>query len=126
MRPVGPRLPFADLERLVAVRLGVRAEQGAPQAGWTDSDLAAVLGVSDWSLRQYRRRDLSLDVADRLAIAAGWHPAEVWPDWWALVEAVDADRTERTEEARLRRQAQRRRRTERERLRRQALREVAS
>lgn len=125
MRPAGPRLPFAELERLMAVRLGVRAGCGGAQAGWTDTDLAAALGVSARSVHQYRRRDLSLDVADQLAIRAGWHPAEVWPDWWELTAAADAERTERTEAERKRRQAKRRVRTERERIERQQRREVA-
>lgn len=125
MRPPGPRLPFAALERLMAVRLGVRAEYGGAQAGWRDDDLAAALGVSLVALRKHRIRDLSLDVADQLAIRAGWHPAEVWPDWWELTAAVDAERTERTEAERKRRQAKRRVRTERERIERQQRREVA-
>jgi lambda repressor-like predicted transcriptional regulator len=81
MRPQEARVPFDRLERLVAVRLGVPATPGGWH-GWTNDDMAEVFRISVTSLKQIRHRGaLSLDQADRLATAAGWHPAEVWPEW---------------------------------------------
>jgi lambda repressor-like predicted transcriptional regulator len=108
-RPAAPRLPFADLERLVAARLGVKQSGG--HHGWTDADMACVFRLSVDALQQVRSRaTLGLDAADRLAIAAGYHPAEVWPQWWELVEQVDGERTERAEADRLRRRERERNR----------------
>jgi len=39
------------------------------------------LGVSGSTMQDYRHRGLTERVADRLAVRAGFHPAEVWPDW---------------------------------------------
>jgi hypothetical protein len=44
-------------------------------------DAADRLGTSVTSLRHYRDDGLTLQVADRLTIAAGLHPAMVWPSW---------------------------------------------
>jgi hypothetical protein len=73
--------------------------------------MGVIFGLSDEGVQQLRRRGgLSLDQADRYAIRAGWHPAEVWPQWWELVEQADAERTERAE-------AKRRRKNQRDRAR---------
>lgn len=37
------------------------------------------LGLSGSTQQEYRRRGVSLDVAERLALRAGLHPFEVWP-----------------------------------------------
>jgi transcriptional regulator with XRE-family HTH domain len=83
-RPAEPRpYDFDDLERLVMARLGVRANSTSP-GGWTDDDLADALGITVPHLRElrYRRRMLTERMADRLAVAAGYHPATVWPHWF--------------------------------------------
>ncbi len=45
-------------------------------------ELADVFGVDDRTVRRWRAQGLSIEQADRLAIAAGLHPAIVWgPEW---------------------------------------------
>ena len=39
------------------------------------------MGVSGSTAKQYRTEGVSWRVADRLAHCAGYHPAEVWPEW---------------------------------------------
>ena len=41
------------------------------------------LGVRGTTLQEYRARGLTEQVADRLATAAGLHPAQVWSSWVA-------------------------------------------
>ena len=47
----------------------------------------AHLGGAEW--KTYRTRGLTPLVADRLAVLAGFHPAEVWPSWF---DDADEDR----------------------------------
>lgn len=54
------------------------------------AELGRRLGVSGSTWRNYRDRGVSFDVADRLATRAGFHPANVWPEWTdALVEGCE-------------------------------------
>lgn len=46
------------------------------------------LGISGAAFNRYRERGLDADQADRLAVSAGFHPTEVWPDWCDGVEYV--------------------------------------
>lgn len=46
--------------------------------------LARRIGVSDRQVRRAKTEGLTVDTADRWAIAAGHHPGLVWPDWWDL------------------------------------------
>jgi plasmid maintenance system antidote protein VapI len=49
----------------------------------TTSDLAARIGVDRRTLqRLVSRRRLRSDAADRIAIAFGRHPFEIWPEWF--------------------------------------------
>lgn len=67
------RFPFGDLERLVAVQVG-------PEP--TARKIGQAIGASrDYVAQLRHRRRISAAVADRLATAAGYHPAEVWPEW---------------------------------------------
>lgn len=59
--------PFEPLQRLIA----------APTA----QVAADLLGVPRRRLYRLRDQGLTVDQADRMAIAAGYHPAEVWPTW---------------------------------------------
>jgi hypothetical protein len=72
--------PFDDLEVLVLNRLGVRCRPNGID-GATVNDIAAELGVTQRSVFRYRRSGLTHNAADKLAIAAGYHPANVWPEW---------------------------------------------
>ena len=42
---------------------------------------AATLGIQYRQLHRLRRSGLTVAQADALAVAAGFHPAEVWRDW---------------------------------------------
>lgn len=61
------RLPFAALEELIA---------------GTTVDVARAVGVDRRQVLRFRARLLQVHEADRLAIAAGFHPTEVWGDDW--------------------------------------------
>ena len=58
--------PFADLA--AAMRL-------------TEHQATAVLGLSGSTAQDYRHNGMSWRVADRLAVKAGFHPGQVWPEW---------------------------------------------
>ena len=77
--------PFAlaDLLELVISTMGPKCAPGGWH-GWTNDDLAARLNMTTSALKKmrYTRPMLTVLMADRLAIAAGYHPAEVWPHWW--------------------------------------------
>lgn len=46
----------------------------------TQHAACVTLGVSGSTEQDYRRRGVTLEVAERLAMRAGMHPFEVWPD----------------------------------------------
>lgn len=62
------RFQFADLVALV--------EQCSAR------ELAELLDISPRTVHRYRKAGLNAIQADRIAVSAGFHPAEVWPDWW--------------------------------------------
>jgi len=65
--------------------LELLAEQGVSLHKATE-----ILGMSGSNLKAARTRGLLVKAADRCALRAGFHPAEVWPSWVedALVEAM--------------------------------------
>jgi lambda repressor-like predicted transcriptional regulator len=45
---------------------------------------AATIGVDPTTLHRLFTRDLiRYDAADRIAVALGHHPSELWPEWFA-------------------------------------------
>ena len=62
--------PLEDLERLLPGRCG--------------PERAALLGIQYRQLCRLRHTGLTADQADDLAVAAGYHPSEVWPEWWRM------------------------------------------
>ena len=50
-------------------------------AGLSENQLALHVRMSGTTLADVRRNGLTELAADRYAIRAGLHPAEVWPDW---------------------------------------------
>ena len=72
--------PFAPLERQLALRLGP-TETVAPGEELPASAIADALGTSHTQVYRWRRDGLSWLWADRLALKAGFLPAELWP-WW--------------------------------------------
>ena len=66
--PQPKRYPLEPLARLVGAS--------------SYTSLARELGVSGSMLSVYRTKGLTDAAADRLAVRAGWHPAEVWPEWF--------------------------------------------
>lgn len=51
------------------------------ELGYNDRQVAGWCGVSPGSVPEWKRRGLSVDQADRVAIALGRHPIELWPDF---------------------------------------------
>lgn len=70
------RYPFADL---------------ANAMGLSENAACRALNVSGSTQQDYRSRGLSERVADRLAVKAGLHPFEVWPDMIAEANAECAE-----------------------------------
>lgn len=77
----------------------------AAAMGLTEHAAAVALGLSGSTQQDYRRRGVTEQVADRLAVRAGLVPYEVWPSM--LDDAVDAAE-QAEEERRERRRRQRR------------------
>ncbi len=47
--------------------------------------LARLLRVERHWIYYWRRRGLTVERADELAVAVGHHPGELWPDaWWTV------------------------------------------
>lgn len=94
----GARYPLEPLLRLT----------GWPLNRWTQ------YGVSGSTLVEYQRIGLTDRVADRLAVAAGFHPFEVWPEMADHREAeakrVYNERKAREERRRYQREPMKRRR----------------
>lgn len=71
----------------------------ATAMGLTEHGATRALRLSGSRAKRYRTEGMSWDVADRLAGAAGFHPAEIWPSWCedsiAEAEADEAARRER-------------------------------
>lgn len=59
------RYPFAPLAALM---------------GCTEASAARRLNISGRTEQEYRREGMSEKVADRMAVRAGYHPFEVWPE----------------------------------------------
>jgi hypothetical protein len=57
----------------------------------TSAVVAIRLGISRRRVFRLRNRGLSPFEADELAVAAGMHPADVWPDWsrYGSIEELD-------------------------------------
>lgn len=81
------RYPFAPLAEAMAIPL-VSIHGPARTA---EASAARELGISGRTAQQYRREGMSAVVAERMALKAGWHPANIWPDWYdsELVECAD-------------------------------------
>lgn len=91
-RACDPRWPIEPLAKLLCVELhqdGVtvmgsyRPQDGEPLVGW--AALADALGIESrrWVKRLVARGGwCDRYAADRAAVAAGFHPALVWEDWW--------------------------------------------
>ncbi len=45
--------------------------------------LADTSGIARSSLTRWRRRGLTFDQADLLAVRLQLHPGELWPHWWS-------------------------------------------
>lgn len=55
----------------------------------SNDERAAKLRTSWATLRRYEAEGLDTYQADRCAVRAGYHPANVWPDWWSAEEGAD-------------------------------------
>lgn len=93
------RYPWEPLERLLMLRLGpgsvnVAFGKTRPRDWPTAQMLAEHVGIAVRQVYRWRRRGLSRLTADRAAVAAGYLPYLIWPDWLddsiAAVEAEDA------------------------------------
>lgn len=70
----GRRLPFDPVTRLLD---GRRVPMHA---------FAEQIGMDRALLLRYRRDGLTINMADRLAHALGYHPFELWPDEWGAAD----------------------------------------
>lgn len=71
----------------------------ATAMGVSENQAGRLLKLSGEARAKYRRHGMTEEVADRMAVKAGMHPFEVWPemadDWLAEVECAADDCTER-------------------------------
>jgi hypothetical protein len=83
-----PRVSDRLLEDKITAGWGPRF-RSVSAGGWKYEDVAAVLGVSLDAVKKIAERgSLSVEQADRFAALAGFHPAEIWSEWWSLVGPV--------------------------------------
>lgn len=79
------RYDLADLEEAAGTSNTEQRNQPMP-----DTALATRLGVTRDQIVSARRRGLSIEQADRWAVLAGFHPANVWEGW--MRDALEEDR----------------------------------
>lgn len=81
--------PFAlePLARAAGISLGLVGARGFDGEPAGLVALAERLGTTPRWLRSLRTAGLTWDLADRYSVALGYHPAELWPDWWREAEA---------------------------------------
>lgn len=80
------RYPLHPLARILGVELG---RVGGSQPGQPPAGLAALaehLGISHTMAQRLNADGLSDGQADKYAIALGYHPSAIWPDWWEIDE----------------------------------------
>lgn len=67
--------------------------RGSSELRITDTQLADRCGTTRRAIMRARRdRQIPLEVADRWAIRAGVHPADIWPDFYdGIVDGLDLD-----------------------------------
>ena len=83
------RLAIDPLWRHVERRWQPRHDDGTCPWGavvFGGGQLSKAVGVERHVVRRWQRKGLTVWEADRAAVAAGVHPANVWPEWWALCD----------------------------------------
>lgn len=48
----------------------------------TDKEMSVLLKASGCAWARWRERGLDEAAADRCAVRLGFHPGEIWADWW--------------------------------------------
>jgi lambda repressor-like predicted transcriptional regulator len=76
-----PRFDFAALEPIIIAAWRPTCE-GESTAGLS-AKTAALTGLHRSMVSRYRRNGIPVLQADRIAVALGRHPGEIWPEWWA-------------------------------------------
>lgn len=84
------RYPLGPLARLAGVELGIigGSQPGQPPRGL--AALAIELGISHTMAQRLNANGLSEPQADRYAARLGYHPANVWPDWYEVTSSPGA------------------------------------
>ncbi len=82
------RLPFQPL--LDALPIDIQTARPAVSGPGAVAQAAQMLNVSTRTVHRLRVSGLSPWTADRMAVAAGFHPLAVWGDAW--IHAIDDDR----------------------------------
>jgi hypothetical protein len=75
------RFDFAALEPIINAAWRPNSE-GEARAGLS-AKTAALTGIHRSMVSRYRRNGIPVLQADRIAVALGRHPGEIWPEWWA-------------------------------------------
>lgn len=89
------KLPFSAVEELL-----VNDEHSAELMQYVSVDMgerrplpsavARRLGVDVNTVHRYRKHGVSHNIADRIAIQLGLHPAEIWPNYYEEYEPCSA------------------------------------
>jgi hypothetical protein len=81
--------PLLDAAALRVLASGRDLPCGADFVGWpaaSAQEIARLLGVSQRQVQRMRAgHSLTFAAADRLAVALGLHPGELWPEFAGLV-----------------------------------------
>lgn len=88
--------PFAPVQRELEDRFERISDQRRPgqfiEAGDAHRS-STLLGYDRKRIGEWRNgKLLTVDAADRCAIALGLHPLDLWPDWNDICDALDARR----------------------------------
>lgn len=74
----GPRFSLAPLEELLRA-----------QGGSSVKRLALLMGTNERQVHRWRHHGVTWAQADLLAVRAGLHPAELWPQWFDPVDDLN-------------------------------------
>lgn len=82
------RFPIEPLEAVALAQLECRGFCAVGDGRGRDltlaplTEVAAMAGTSERQWRRWRKSGVPLWHADRMAVALGRHPGEVWPEYW--------------------------------------------
>ena len=59
------------------------------------AEVARIIGTKRKQIYRWREVGLFAEHADQVAVRLGYHPGELWPEWWNVPPVVDRRERER-------------------------------